>query len=271
MAVSSNSGSAYSIVTQALRRAPSGLFSDFDGTLSYVAETPEQASAASGAIEALSCLRESVACVAIVTGRSAENVRSLVQTPGVTIIGNHGLEQIQGDALVVTEAAQEAVGDISRALERVTAELKRDGLDHGVLFENKGVTGSVHYRLSPDRDRARAAILESVNRASNELGLRVSEGRLVVEIRPALEINKGTAVTRAVTEGGLQGCVYIGDDVTDVDAFRALRTLRSEGVQTASIGVVSPESHPLVAEVADATVESVDACISLLERCCHAL
>ena len=88
--------------------------------------------------------------------------------------------------------------------------------------------------------------------------MRLTEGRLVLNILPAVGVDKGTAVAEIVAERGLRGAVFIGDDVTDVDALRSLRRLREDrGLATLGIGVWSPEGPPEVAEAADVLLHGV--------------
>jgi trehalose-phosphatase len=84
-------------------------------------------------------------------------------------------------------------------------------------------------------------------------------------MRPEVVINKGTAIVDLVQRHSLNGVVYLGDDITDVDAFVAMRELRDSGAVTAlAVAVLSAETHPLVSSMADVTVPGVDACIELL-------
>ena len=91
-----------------------------------------------------------------------------------------------------------------------------------------------------------------------EAGLRVTEGRLVLNILPSVGVDKGTAIEEIVAEHGLRGVVFLGDDVTDVDALRSLRRLReTRGLATLGIGVWSPEGPPEIAETADLLLHGV--------------
>jgi trehalose 6-phosphate phosphatase len=134
-----------------------------------------------------------------------------------------------------------------------------------VRIENKGITGSIHYRLAPDQRAARARILELVGRRALTSGLRVEEGRMVVNLLPPLRVSKGSAVRWLAESYRLDGLVYFGDDLTDVHAFETLRTLRSSGqAQTLGIGVVGPETPARVRQVVDACVPSAEAVAELL-------
>ena len=125
-----------------------------------------------------------------------------------------------------------------------------------LLVENKGVTGTIHYRLAPDQIAA-AALLEPLARAAaTRHGLRLTLGRMIFEVRPALAVNKGTAIRELAQDLGLRGIVFFGDDVTDVDAFRALRELREAGeAATLRVGVLGPETSPTVLAEIDVSVE----------------
>ncbi|HEY2594657.1 MAG TPA: trehalose-phosphatase, partial [Chloroflexota bacterium] len=124
-----------------------------------------------------------------------------------------------------------------------------------------------HYRLAPDPDLTGSALLAILGRWAIPSGLRIEEGRRVFNLLPPLTVTKGTAVTWLVREHRLEGVVYLGDDVTDAHAFRALHALRqSSGVRTLAIGVVGSETPPSVRELADASVPSVAAVAELLCR-----
>jgi trehalose 6-phosphate phosphatase len=98
-------------------------------------------------------------------------------------------------------------------------------------------------------------------------GLRVEEGRMVLNLLPPLIVTKGSAVTWLVRRYALERIVYLGDDVTDAHAFRALGVLRQTlGAQTMGIGVVGPETPLSVRQLADATVATVQAVADLLCR-----
>jgi trehalose 6-phosphate phosphatase len=90
-------------------------------------------------------------------------------------------------------------------------------------------------------------------------------GRMIFELRPQLAINKGTAIRDLVHELGLRGIVFIGDDLTDLDAFRALRELRAAGeVATVRVAVLGPDTARAILEESDLTVASVEECASVL-------
>jgi trehalose 6-phosphate phosphatase len=95
--------------------------------------------------------------------------------------------------------------------------------------------------------------------------LRLTLGRMIFEVRPPLAVNKGTAIRELAEELGLRGIVFFGDDVTDVDAFRALRGMRASGdAATLRVGVLGPDTSPLVLEEIDLSIDGVPACAATL-------
>jgi trehalose 6-phosphate phosphatase len=257
---------AFELCLETLSRSPAGLFTDFDGTVSHVANSPDQAVLAENAGEALAKLADSLQLTAIVTGRSADDARRLVEVEGIQIIGNHGLERISEFGRVVRPEVQPQIDDIAQAMATIQQDLAGDPLVDGAVFENKGLSASIHYRLTQDRDRARDRILPLVEREANARGLHVTEGRLVVELRPTVAVNKGTAIAEIISEFQLSGAVYFGDDVTDLDAFAALKSLSSSDFSGTTVSVLSAESDPRMRETADVWVDGVEECVTLLTR-----
>jgi len=127
-----------------------------------------------------------------------------------------------------------------------------------LLFENKGVTASIHYRLAPDPAAARAAIYHALDPLARRQQLRLTEGRMVIELRPPVDLDKGTSVRALAQQRGLASALYLGDDLTDVDAFRALRHLRAEGgCLGVAVAVSHAEAPAALLEAADVTLPSV--------------
>jgi len=248
-----------------LRQAPAGLFTDIDGTISRMAPTPAEAAVLPVAQKALERLRSRIAFVGIVTGRAAAVGEALVGVPGLTYVGNHGLEWRTAAGGADHPAAVASVPAVTAALAEIRAGVEAAGLAAGVIVENKRLTGSVHYRLSPDPDRTHAVLLDLAREAVARHGLRYSEGRLIIELRPDVAVNKGTATADLIAQHGLRAAVFFGDDTTDVDAFVAIGRLRERGdIDGLRVGVVGPETPPAVVAESDVTVPSAEACVALL-------
>ncbi len=242
----------------ALAARPRGLFFDIDGTLSAIAPTPEAATLLPGVAELLEQLRTRFDVVALVSGRAADDARRMVGLPGLLYIGNHGLERIEADAasVQVLPEAEPYVEAVNTTLDDLDATLA--ARFPGVRIERKGVTGSIHVRNAPDPDAAEESIARSLTTIAVPRGLLVTRGRRIVEVRPPVAVDKGTAVAGVIRERGLRGALYLGDDRTDLDAFRALRQLADEGVcQTVAVAVLSPEAPPELAAAADITLPDI--------------
>jgi trehalose-phosphatase len=197
---------------------------DVDGTLAPIAPRPEDAVVPPETRRAVAALaaRPSVH-VALVSGRAASDARRLVAVANLWVIGNHGLEIIGPDGEIdVTPEAESHRMAVSSASRKIASALKHVP---GVQLEDKGWTLSVHYR------RAEPAVIPRLRglleKTALQHGLRLTEGKAVYELRPPIDHDKGTAViTLSRRLGGLvpgSTVVFIGDDVTDEDAFRLLR------------------------------------------------
>jgi trehalose 6-phosphate phosphatase len=251
-------------VLDLLRRGRAGLVTDIDGTIAPIVARPEEAMVLPNARRALEGLRRRLELVAVVTGRSVTDARTLVDVDGITYIGNHGLELFADGVATIVAEAQPWIPRLAAVLDQLSERLD-PALKTGVLAENKGATASLHYRLSPDPDRTRQAVLEILASCAGTSGIRIEEGRRVINLLPPLMVSKGSAVTSLVKERALDAIVFLGDDITDAHAFRALDILRQSGrVRTLGIGVVGPETAPIVKQLADATVPSVSAVADLL-------
>ncbi len=204
---------------QRVRSASSiGLFLDFDGTVSPIAETPLLAEIDPEIREIIGHMaaREDVH-VSIVSGRSIDDVRTRAGVAGVIYAGNHGLE-IESDTVCFREPQAESLRLELRAL-ILQLELALSGTD-GTLIEQKGLSASVHYRQVNEalREWVRHTVQQTVERSRS---FSCRDGKMVVEVRPAIDWHKGHAVQwildRVLPPGALP--IYIGDDATDEDAF----------------------------------------------------
>ena len=248
-----------------LLQTPSAVVTDIDGTISAIAATPAEATVDPGAKAALELLTRRLAAVAVVSGRAPQDGAVMVGLPELTYVGNHGLERIARGESWTHPTAAAAQPAIAAALAEIETAARAAVDAPWLIVENKGVTGTIHYRLAPDPAMA-VALLEPLARdAAERHGLRLTLGRMIFELRPPLAVNKGTAIRELAEDLGLRGIVFFGDDVTDVDAFRALRELRAAGdAATLRVGVLGPDTAPAVLAEIDLSVTGVPACAATL-------
>jgi len=195
---------------------------DYDGTLVGLRSRPELARLSARRRRLLEELGMT-AVLALVTGRAPAEARRLVGLPSLAYIGNHGLEIAYGIRTWVHPEAEKARSDLASALNRI--RFRGVGLK-GVIVEDKGVTAGVHYRLLAPSD---VGLLKGIVQEEIELrggALRATFGKKVIEIRPNVDWDKGRGVLefmRWLGPAADRRLIYIGDDRTDEDAFRALR------------------------------------------------
>ncbi|MBA3470444.1 MAG: trehalose-phosphatase [Herpetosiphonaceae bacterium] len=237
-----------------------GVFTDIDGTISPIAPTPAAAVVDRACRDALQRLVGSSTRVAAVSGRAAADAQAMVGLDGLRYIGNHGLEWWADGVTMPAPAAVPYVAAIAAAL----ADLAHYDLPNGVLIENKGVTASVHYRLAADQAAAAALLGTWLAAICQDHGLRLWPGRMIYELRPPLQLNKGTALADLLREDALDGAIFLGDDTTDVDGFMTLHYARAAGLQTLAIGVLSAETPEVVRETCDVAVNGVAGAAALL-------
>lgn len=233
-----------------LRNRPAGLISDFDGTLSEIAPTPEAARLHPACRRALRAIGRHLELVALVSGRKAADLRDRVGLPGICYVGLHGADWGEGPP------AEPAVSRLAGWLQ--------DRLGPGLRLELKGPGFSVHYRGSPDPAEARRQILGLLADRVPP-GYLVTEGKQVVEVRPA-GADKGLAVGRLIERFNLRSLIYLGDDLTDLEAFRAVDRWRVGGGLGLTIAVAGPETPPEVTAAADKTLPSVEEVCRFLSR-----
>ena len=201
--------------------APGILFSDYDGTLVPIRRAPGEALLHPSRRRFLARLAERI-CVAIVSGRSLPDIRDLVGIEGIAYVGDHGLEIGAPGWSWVHPGAKRARPAIAAALHRIEG---RQADFPGMLAKMKGYSGSIHYRLLAPRLRTGLRRLVERQVRASAGAIKLTEGKMVFELRPNIDWDKGKAALRLArrwTGRGRAVTIYIGDDRTDEDAFREL-------------------------------------------------
>ena len=236
---------ADTLVEEARRRADGKhlvVLLDFDGTLAEFQTDPQAVQLPQSRREAILRLRER-ATIAIVSGRRLHDVRERVGIEDAIVAGLHGLEiEGLGESFVHPDLdkARAAVAEVSDDLRRLAGRVP------GAFVEDKGASVALHFRES-DAAGQRLALetFGTVAAPVIERGLlRLMRGSYVLELLPNIDWNKGHAVQwildRVERQRGPVFAVYIGDDVTDQDAFVAIR---GEGLAIAASDRVSADAH----------------------------
>jgi trehalose 6-phosphate phosphatase len=219
-----------------LREAPerTALIFDVDGVLAPIVARPELAAVPEPTRAELRRLAGAYLLVACVSGRAADNARAIVGVDELRYVGNHGLE--------LDPAAAELAVRIAAFRDEVALPV-----------EDKVLSLSYHYRQAPD-ERAALAELEGVAERARMAGLVPRWGRKVLEIRPPVATDKGTAVRVLVEQAEAASALYAGDDATDLDAFAGLAAAGLE--HAVRIAVAAEEGPPELREAADLILSS---------------
>jgi trehalose 6-phosphate phosphatase len=216
---------------------------DVDGTLAPIVERPEDARVPESTREVLRRLVGRYALVACVSGRSGREAERIVGVEGIRYVGEHGLE-LEPQAEAWAARLREFASSVSWPAE-----------------PGKRLTLSFHYRTATNPEAAKA-LLEDVAVRAAVSGLRPRWGRMVLEVRPPLAADKGTAVRRLLGDAGLGRALYAGDDTTDLDAFHAL-----DGLELAvRVAIASAEAPTELGEAADLVLGGPDALAELLAQ-----
>lgn len=214
---------------------------DVDGTLAPIVDVPADAVVPAETRTELERLRGRYALLACISGRSSADAERVVGIDGLVYIGEHGLE-------LAPEARQ-----WRNRLHELAATVAWPDV------ELKPLSVTFHYRRADDEAEA-LRLLDAVATRAEREGFVPRFGRKILELRPPVEADKGTAVAHVLAERGLRRALYAGDDTTDLDAFRALDDLEL-GVRVA---VTSAEVPSLLADSADVVVQGTPGLLSLL-------
>lgn len=215
------------------------IITDIDGTISEIAPTPGEAVIGPNMKHTIIKLKEKFKLVAVISGRSVYNAQEMVGVDGILYVGNHGLEFIFDGEYSIAPEVEEYLWQVKRLSEQLNEELS--GID-GIFLEDKGICSSIHYRQCKNPEMVRVKIIDSIKESPQSKNLQISEGRKLVEIKPPSTYNKGTIIHKIIKDYGLKKIIYLGDDITDADAFKRLKELEKDQlIVSASILVISQE------------------------------
>ncbi len=230
------------------------ILTDIDGTLAPIVPTPDMSEVPEELRGLLRELSDKYLLVAGISGRKTTDAFDLIGLDEVVYFGNHGFEILRdGEVEVIPDALPffEKVQELERRAREELGPL-------GAFVEEKGITASIHYRnVAPEIGERSVGFVKA---EGERLGLRITVGRGVVEARPPIRADKGTAVRTLVDEYHPKKAMFLGDDTTDLDAFRELAALREEGTleEILRVGVRSDEGPPEIVTEADIVVDGVE-------------
>jgi trehalose-phosphatase len=233
------------------------LFLDYDGTLTPITPRPKLALCPSVVKRHLEKLRDLPGVyLAIISGRSLEDLKGKVGVSGIIYVGNHGLEIENPGGRHKKILSSTRKGELKRITQNLQNSLKEIP---GILFEEKGPILSIHYRnVSQNFFVQIPQILEEELQQWKD-HWKMTYGKMVLEIRPNLDFHKGKAVREILKTFPSQGLlpIYLGDDQTDEDAFRVLK---GQGISV----FIGPGGFP---SKADFFLQDPDEVQEFLSRC----
>jgi trehalose 6-phosphate phosphatase len=250
-----------------LRSAPerSAVLLDVDGVLAPIVQHADDAHMPETTRRPLIEVARRYGVVACVSGRRAADARRIVSLGSIAYLGSHGTEVLRPGS-----TSPQLDRDVQAWARRVQSFAK-DAFDDRlrrlrVRLEDKEAIVALHWRGAPDEDAARGAVEEVAARAERA-GFVTHWGRKVLEIRPPVRIDKGAGIVSLLRDADLAAAMYVGDDVTDLDAFRGLTELQERGrVQYAlRVGVRSEEGPSALQDEADTMVDGTDGVRDLLK------
>jgi trehalose 6-phosphate phosphatase len=206
----------------ALAAAPAAaaLVLDFDGVLAPIVDNPEASAMPARSAASLARLAAVLGTVAVISGRPASFLADRVRAPGVQLLGSYGMERVTGGQLALAPEARAFLPAVAEARSALAAEL---GGQPGIRIEAKPASVAAHWRQAPDHARAADQVREAARRAAAKTGLRLEPGKLVVELRPPIDVDKGSAVAALIAAARPTAIAYAGDDLGDVPALRVVR------------------------------------------------
>jgi len=237
---------------------------DIDGTLAPIVEHAAEANVPETTRQLLIAVSRRYGVVACVSGRQASEARAMVAIGTISYLGSHGAELLRAGwtESVLDPSVEDWVRRIHEfGREADTGDLRR----RRVRIEDKGAIVAFHWRGAPDEDAARAAI-DAIAARAESAGLRTHWGRKVLEVRPPVKFDKGVGITNFLRGEDVDVAMYVGDDATDLDAFRALAALAAENQiqQAIAVGVRSEDGPAEIRSEADIVVDGTEGVQSLL-------
>jgi trehalose 6-phosphate phosphatase len=238
---------------------------DIDGTLAPIVRHAADAHVPEATRTLLIEIAGRYGLVGCISGRRATTARQIVAIGTIAYVGNHGGELLRPRA-TRPEVDPELIAWTARVREFAQRAITPERERIRIRVEDKDAIVAFHWRGAPDEEAAAAEVAQIAELAQRE-GFGVHWGRKVLEVRPPVTLDKGIGVTKLLRGSQATAAMYVGDDTTDVDAFRGLRRLVESGRLTSALcaAVSSEETPQELAAEADLVVEGTRGVRELLE------
>jgi trehalose 6-phosphate phosphatase len=245
--------------------ARSAVLLDIDGTLAPIVRHAADAHVPEATRGLLIEIARRYRVVGCVSGRRASTARQIVAIGTIAYVGNHGGELLRPGA-TRPEVDPELAAWTARVRAFAASVFTPEHQRLRVRSEDKDTIAAFHWRGAPDEEAAATAVHEIARRAE-EQGFAVHWGRKVLEVRPPVVLDKGLGIATLLRGKELAAAMYVGDDTTDLDAFRGLRSMVDDGSLACAVcvAVSSDEAPPGLAAEADLTVDGPGGVRELLE------
>jgi trehalose 6-phosphate phosphatase len=249
-----------------LRSDPSraAVLLDIDGTLAPIVRHAADAHVPEATRTLLIEIAKRYRVVGCVSGRRAATARQIVAIGTIAYVGNHGGELLRPRA-TRPEVDPELAAWTARMRDFASRVFSSEHQRVRVRTEDKDTITAFHWRGAPDEEAAAAAVRE-IARLAQEEGFAVHWGRKVLEVRPPIVLDKSLGIATLLRGGPVTAAMYVGDDTTDLDAFRGLRALVKSGTLASAVCVAvgSDEAPEELALQADLTVDGTSGVRELL-------
>ena len=242
-------------------RTQTGIFLDFDGTLSAIVEDREAAAIVPEAPQVLTSLSHLYPLVAFISGRSAADLHPRVGADGPRYFGLYGAEEMTPGGVVQSPMAERWRQTVAKLAAQATELIRAHELA-GCEAENKDLALSLHYRNSGHPDPP-PVLANWAEEAAAGNGFQLGSGRMVLELKPR-SVSKAATFQRLAVQSQLQNALVAGDDAADVEMMR--RAALVIPGQLLRIGVISAEAPAGMLEHSDFQVTSPNEVVALLER-----
>ena len=235
--------------------AQAAVLLDIDGTLAPIVRHAADAQVPEATRARLIEIARRYRIVACVSGRQAAVARQIVAIGSIAYVGNHGGELLRPGA-TRAEIDPDVAAWTQRVRDFAREHSRRDLQRLRVRAEDKDSIAAFHWRGAPDEEAAHQAVQGLADQAVAQ-GLGIHWGRKVLEVRPPVALDKGLGIKRLLSGRAVAAAVYVGDDTTDLDAFRGLRALVDAGelAYALCVGVSSDETPQELVDEADVVVE----------------